>query len=125
MPVGSIPPPPPAGIGESKRKSRINISERQIFINAGDEPGMVQISRTEKISMENPKPVSKSLSSTRGSVKKAPRTLAVDVGGTGIKAELLDGRGRPLTDRARIPTPSGATPRQVVDIVSKLAQPHC
>ena len=72
--------------------------------------------------MENPKPVSKSLSSTRGSVKKAPLTLAVDVGGTGIKAELLDGRGRPLTDRARIPTPSGATPRQVVDIISKLAK---
>ena len=72
--------------------------------------------------MDNSKAVSKSLNSTRGSVKKAPRTFAVDVGGTGIKAELLDERGRPLTDRARIPTPPGATPRQVVDIISKLAK---
>jgi polyphosphate glucokinase len=72
--------------------------------------------------MENPKPVTKPASPARGSVKKGPRTLAVDVGGTGIKAELLDERGRPLTDRARIPTPVGATPRQVVGIISRLAK---
>jgi len=71
--------------------------------------------------MENRRSVSGSSSPARGSVKKAPRTLAVDVGGTGIKVELLDERGRPLTDRARIPTPKSATPRQVVDIIRKLA----
>ena len=58
----------------------------------------------------------------RGAGKKAPRTLAVDIGGTGIKAELLDERGRPLTDRARIATPARATPRQVIAIVAKLAK---
>ncbi len=57
----------------------------------------------------------------RGSGKKAPRTLCFDIGGTGIKAELLDERGRPLTDRARIPTPKGATPHQVIAIIRKLA----
>jgi len=72
--------------------------------------------------MENPKPVSKPSSPAGGSAKKAPRTLCVDIGGTGIKAELLDERGRPLTDRARIPTPANATPRQVIAIVSKLAR---
>ncbi len=72
--------------------------------------------------MENPKPVSKPSSPVRGSAKKAPRTLCVDIGGTGIKAELLDERGRPLTDRARIPTPKGATPRQVIAIIRKLAK---
>jgi len=71
--------------------------------------------------MENPRSVSKPSSLARGSAKKAPRTLAVDVGGTGIKAELLDERGRPLTDRARLPTPKGATPRQVIAIIRKLA----
>jgi polyphosphate glucokinase len=72
--------------------------------------------------MENPKPVSKPSSPVRGSAKSGPRTLAVDVGGTGIKAQLLDERGRPLTDRARIPTPAGATPHQVVAIIRRLAK---
>lgn len=53
--------------------------------------------------------------------QRPPRTLAVDVGGTGIKAELLDERGRPLTDRARIPTPENATPARLTDVVCKLA----
>ena len=72
--------------------------------------------------MENPKPVSKPSNPVRGSAKSFQRTLAVDVGGTGIKAELLDDRGRPLTDRARIPTPPGATPHQVIAIICKLAK---
>jgi len=58
----------------------------------------------------------------RAAGKRPLRTLAVDIGGTGIKTELLDERGRPLTDRARIPTPAGATPRQVTAIIGKLAK---
>jgi polyphosphate glucokinase len=75
--------------------------------------------------MENPKalsrPSSKPSSSAPSPKREGPRTLAVDIGGTGIKTELLDERGRPLTDRARIPTPKGATPRQVLAIIRKLA----
>jgi polyphosphate glucokinase len=51
-----------------------------------------------------------------------PRTLAVDIGGTGIKAETLDARGKPLNQRQRIPTPKHATPRKVIAIVKKLAR---
>jgi len=65
---------------------------------------------------------SKPSRAARGAGKKPPRTLAVDVGGTGIKTELLDERGRPLTDRARLSTPAGATPRQVIAIIGKLAK---
>ena len=36
------------------------------------------------------------------------RTLAIDVGGTGLKASIVDDSGRLLTDRARIDTPVGA-----------------
>jgi polyphosphate glucokinase len=57
--------------------------------------------------METPKPISALPRALRRSQKKAPRTLCVDIGGTGIKAVLLDERGRPLTDRARIPDPEG------------------
>lgn len=48
-------------------------------------------------------------------------TLAVDVGGTGIKAEKLDEQGRAVSDRRRIPTPRNATPRAVVGVIRKLA----
>jgi polyphosphate glucokinase len=72
--------------------------------------------------MENPKQVSKLPAAARAPEKKAPRTLCVDIGGTGIKAQLLDERGRPLTERARIPTPKNATPHQVIAIIRKLAE---
>jgi polyphosphate glucokinase len=58
----------------------------------------------------------------RAAERRAPRTLAVDIGGTGIKAELLDEHGRPLTERARIATPKKATPRKVIAVVRKLAR---
>ncbi len=34
------------------------------------------------------------------------RTLAIDIGGTGIKAVLLDEAGQIVSDRERVPTPS-------------------
>jgi polyphosphate glucokinase len=51
-----------------------------------------------------------------------PRTLAVDIGGTGIKAEVLDPAGKPLGERVRIPTPRNATPRKVIAIIRRLAK---
>jgi polyphosphate glucokinase len=50
-----------------------------------------------------------------------PRTLAVDIGGTGIKAELLGPSGKPLGERMRIATPRNATPRKVIAIIKRLA----
>jgi len=35
-----------------------------------------------------------------------PRTLAIDIGGSGIKAALLDNDGNMIGDRQRVPTPS-------------------
>jgi len=72
--------------------------------------------------MVNPKPVSPRPRTGRRAEKKAPYTLCVDVGGTGIKAVLLDESGHPQTDRARIPTPAAATPHQVIGIIRKLAK---
>jgi polyphosphate glucokinase len=51
----------------------------------------------------------------------APRTLAVDIGGTGIKAITLDPQGRPINERLKIATPKRATPKAVIKIVAKLA----
>ena len=35
------------------------------------------------------------------------RTLAIDIGGTGLKATILDDKGKPLHERVRVETPSG------------------
>ncbi|MGF1591247.1 MAG: ROK family protein [Pleurocapsa sp.] len=50
------------------------------------------------------------------------RTLAVDIGGSGIKVMLLDPQGQPLSDRQRLKTPDPAKPKQVIDTILTLAQ---
>lgn len=50
-----------------------------------------------------------------------PRTLAVDIGGTGIKALTLDPAGKPISERKKIPTPRNATPKAVIEVIRELA----
>ncbi|HVC43572.1 MAG TPA: ROK family protein [Candidatus Binataceae bacterium] len=60
--------------------------------------------------------------SRASAAKAAPRTLAIDIGGTGIKALTLDPAGKPLNDRTRIPTPRHGTPKAVIGVIRKLAK---
>jgi polyphosphate glucokinase len=53
---------------------------------------------------------------------KPPTTLAVDVGGTGIKAAALDEKGKMITERQKIKTPHNATPKKVIAIIAELAK---
>jgi len=50
------------------------------------------------------------------------RTLSIDIGGTGIKALILDVAGAPLTDRARVETPQPALPDAVLAVIDTLAR---
>jgi polyphosphate glucokinase len=56
------------------------------------------------------------------SVPQSIRTLAVDVGGTGIKAAVLDEKGKMITERQKIKTPHNATPKKVIAIIEELAK---
>ena len=38
-----------------------------------------------------------------------PITLAIDIGGSGLKMQALSPEGRPISDRLRVPTPEPAT----------------
>jgi polyphosphate glucokinase len=49
-------------------------------------------------------------------------TLAIDIGGSGIKGILLNQSGQPVTERIRIPTPQPATPQVIVPIISEIAK---
>jgi polyphosphate glucokinase len=53
---------------------------------------------------------------------KKIRTLAIDIGGTGIKAIKLDENGKAISERGRIPTPKKATPKVVIGIIRELAK---
>jgi polyphosphate glucokinase len=50
------------------------------------------------------------------------RILAIDVGGTGLKAAIIDPRGKFLTDHLRIMTPKHCTPKKMVPLLAKLAR---
>ncbi|MGP8251577.1 MAG: ROK family protein [Terracidiphilus sp.] len=52
-----------------------------------------------------------------------PVTLAIDIGGSGIKAMLLDPAGKPLSERLRILTPEIPTPRAVLAAMDELIKP--
>lgn len=49
-----------------------------------------------------------------------PITLAIDIGGTGIKCMLLDANGAPSGARLRQPTPNPATPEAVLEVIRGL-----
>ena len=52
-----------------------------------------------------------------------PFTLAVDIGGTGLKASVLDARGAMVADRVKIPTPYPLPPDKLVSSLKKLVAP--
>lgn len=53
---------------------------------------------------------------------KPLRTLAVDIGATGIKMVVLNELGEPITDRSRMKTPDSGQPVVVIDTVIELAE---
>jgi polyphosphate glucokinase len=60
-------------------------------------------------------------STPRKSAKSAhPITLSIDIGGSGLKAMLLDPVGKPISDRQRVPTPKVPTPAAVLKGLDKL-----
>ena len=54
---------------------------------------------------------------------KSPITLAIDIGGSGLKAMLLDPAGKPLSDRQRVETPAVPTPKAVLAALDELIKP--
>jgi polyphosphate glucokinase len=50
-------------------------------------------------------------------------TLAIDVGGTGVKAAVLDADGALVQDRVRVATPYPMAPTRLVDALAELVRP--
>ena len=56
------------------------------------------------------------------SVVSSIRTLVIDVGGTGIKALVVNENGEPVGGRVRMPTPKRSTPQLMMRIIQRLAR---
>jgi polyphosphate glucokinase len=66
--------------------------------------------------------VSKDSSTVRGrtSDSAGPITLAIDIGGTGLKIQALSPEGQPISDRLRLPTPTPATTTAILTALDEL-----
>jgi polyphosphate glucokinase len=59
----------------------------------------------------------------KGSAKNATHVLSIDMGGTGLKASVVDRGGKLLTPRQRIPTPYPCPPGVMMDALAGLVAP--
>jgi polyphosphate glucokinase len=75
----------------------------------------------ESLNSEQTSVAGKKTPSKTAAGAKSLRTLAVDIGGTGIKTMVLDPQGKPLSDRKKIETPKNATPKKVIAVIRELA----
>lgn len=59
---------------------------------------------------------------TKSAPLKDPRTLAIDIGGSNLKAGVLDSSGTVVAGPVRVPTPRPSPPVQVVAILTGMAK---
>src|SRR6202453_1851297 len=53
-------------------------------------------------------------------VATSPITLAIDIGGSGLKIQALSAEGKPISDRLRVPTPEPATTAAILTALDEL-----
>jgi polyphosphate glucokinase len=80
--------------------------------------------RTKKAAAKATKaPAKAKASSTKApKISHGPHTLAIDIGGTGLKASVLDADGAMTTERVRVDTPHPCSPKLLVDALVGLAR---
>jgi polyphosphate glucokinase len=54
---------------------------------------------------------------------RGPHTLAIDIGGTALKASVLNRDGRMIVDRVRLPTPYPCSPKILLRALAELTTP--
>ncbi len=58
-----------------------------------------------------------------GNAAQGQKTLAIDIGGTGLKASILDAEGNMITEKVRVATPPKCVPKLLVETLAKLVAP--
>ncbi len=80
-------------------------------------PAFAGVPRAEKARVAIPVPVE------AVAAQPGVRTLCIDVGGTGLKALIVDDRCRPQGPRVRVVTPRPATPEAVLAALGAMIEP--
>lgn len=80
-------------------------------------------SKTTRKTPSKPSKTTRKTSSKTKVTTSTERILAIDVGGTGLKAAIIDADGKMKTERLRVATPHPCTPDQLVDALVKLVAP--
>jgi polyphosphate glucokinase len=76
---------------------------------------------TRRSSSRAPEPAAEK---TRGTPRgRGPHTLAIDIGGTALKASVLDRDGRMVVERVRLPTPYPCPPKVMLRALAELVTP--
>ena len=55
-------------------------------------------------------------------MENTENVLTIDIGGSHIKATILNDQGKPIAEYARMPTPQPATPINVIDLIKELVK---
>ena len=75
---------------------------------------------TQAVQLKKAAPTTKSPAKNSPVHPPMTRTLAIDIGGTGLKAAVLDDEGEMITERFRVDTPPQCPPDLMVDTLKKL-----
>ena len=59
----------------------------------------------------------------KSDASSATKILAIDIGGTGLKAAIVDTKGNFLSQRLRVKTPKHPVPKKIVPALMKLVEP--
>jgi polyphosphate glucokinase len=78
------------------------------------------MSATKTPTPKKPKTAGTQKTQPRKAGAQKPRTLCIDIGGTGLKMMILDAKGQPVTERLRELTPEKPTPKTVLAVLSKM-----
>lgn len=76
---------------------------------------------TAKATTAKAKATTAKATTAKATTFSGPFTLAIDIGGTGLKASVLDVKGNMTTERVRIDTPQPCSPKLLVDGLVGLA----
>ena len=125
---GSSTPPPetvpsPAAVPTAAKRTSPSGARRAV--NSGAKPATTRVA-TRSRPRKEPSTAAKRAPGAVAPVvvpPLRPTTLAIDVGGTGLKASVLDAAGKLVADRVRVPTRYPCPPDGLVDALGTLVAP--
>lgn len=111
---------------DSQRKTDISVEQKTAAHKTTAQKKTAHKQRNQKQHTDSPVNSEKA-NSTQGiaanvnsDTASTPKTLAIDIGGSGVKVMVMAKDGEPISERDRIKTPKPATPDAVVEVIEQL-----